>query len=266
MGVAIDTVHGFATNPGATITACTVSPGDSFTVRNAKYSSPVFLEGLWRGGATAGVARLRSPLLHDNLQALRFRGLAADASRLTPYDFAQPLEPQDNLTVEVSGGAAESDDVTYSVWYGDLPGSAAILKTPGDVLGSVEQYLGNEVAVTSSATIGTWVDTAVNATNDTLKGNRYYAVLGFLSDTLLSAIAIKGPATNNFRVGGGGATQRIETRDFFVREAEKTGRPHIPVFNSADKTGTFVSVVDKAASVSANVTLILGLLPASWQP
>lgn len=266
MGIAIDTIHGFATNPGATITACTVAPGDSFTVRNARDGSPVFIEGIYRGGGTAGVARVRSPLLHDNLQALRFRGLAASCERLTPYAFAQPVEPQDNLTVEVSGGAAESDDVTVQLWYGDMPGSSAILKMPGDVLGSVEQYLGNEVAVTSSATIGTWVDTAINATNDTLKGNRYYAVLGYETDTLLSAIAVKGPSTNNLRVGGGGATQRVETRDLFVRLSEATGRPHIPVINSADKTGTFVSVADKGASTAANVSLILALMPLSWQP
>lgn len=266
MGVAVDTIVGFATNPGAGPVAATVSPGDSFTVRNAKYTSPVFLEHISRNGATAGLVRVRSPLLHDNLQAIRLRGLAGSSERLTPFEFSQPLEPQDNLTVEIGGGAAESDTITLGVWYGDLPGSSAILKMPGDVLGSVEQILGNETAVVASATIGTWVDTAVNASFDTLKGNRYYAVLGYETDTVLSAIAVKGPATNNFRVGGGGPTQRVETRDFFVNLSTKTGRPHIPVFNSADKSGTFVSVADKAAATAANVTLILGLMPASWQP
>jgi hypothetical protein len=266
MGVAIDTIHSFVANPGAGGANTAASPGDSLTVRNAKYTAPVFLEGIWRDGTAAGVVKVTSPLLHDNLQAIRLRGLAADSSRLTPWEFAQPVEPQDNLTVNVTGGAAETDGALLQFWYGDLPGSAAILKMPGDILGNVEQFLGQEVAVTASATIGTWVDTAINATFDTLKGNRYYAVLGFLTDTLLSGVAVKGPATNNFRVGAGGSTIRVETKDIFLRMSEKTGRPHIPVFNSADKAGTFVSVVDKAASTTANINLMLALLPASWTP
>lgn len=266
MGVAVDTIVGSATNPGATVTAVTFATGDSGAVRNSTEVAPTLLEGIWRNGAAAGVVRVRSPLLHDFAQALRFRGLAANADRLTAHDFAQVVRPQDTLTVEVTGGAAEVDSAALQIWYGDLPGASAILKMPGDIMGSIEQYIGQEVATTSGAAAGGWGDTAVNATFDNFKANRWYAVIGYETDAKVTAIALKGPDTSNLRVGGPGSTTRQETRDYFARLSEKTGRPHIPVFNSANKSGTFVSTNDVGAATTANVTLICALLSPSWAP
>ena len=266
MGLAIDTIHGTVTNAGATITAVTMGSGDSATVRNFRPGSKAYLECAYRNGASAGILRVRSPLLHDAVNGIRLRGLAGSALDLIGFEPEQPVEPQDNLTIELTGGGAESDSALLQLWYEDLPGSSAILKMPDEVLPLAEHILGQEVAVTSSATIGNWVDTAINATIDTLKGNRYYAVLGLETDTLLSGMAVKGPATNNFRVGMGGDTSRIDTRNRFVTLSRLSGRPHIPVFNSADKTGTFISVCDKAASTAANINAVLALLPEKWQP
>lgn len=264
--VAVDTIHGTATNPGATITAVTMATGDSATVRNGRDGSRIYLESVFRNGASAGLVRVRSPLLHDNAQAIRLRGLAASALDLLGFEPEQPLEPQDNLTIEITGGAAESDSALLQLWYEDLPGAQAILKMPEDVLPYTEQLLGCEVATTSPATIGAWADTAINASFDTFKGNRWYAVLGLETDTLISGMAVKGPGTANLRVGMGGDTNRIDTRNRFVQLSRLSGRPHIPIINSADKASTFISTCDKAASTAANVTAILALMPASWNP
>ena len=266
MGLAIDTIVGSATNPGAGPAALVAATGDTFVVRNGRDAGQIYLEGLWRKGAAAGFVRVRSPLLHDFAQGIRFRGLAGGTDRLSPWDFAQQVEPQDALTFEISGGAAEVDSGAMQLWYSDLPGTAGIIKMPGDIMGSVEQLLGQEVATTSGAAAGGWGDTAVNATFDNFKANRWYAVLGYETDAAVTAVAVKGADTGNLRVGGPGSTLRNETRQYFAELCEWTGRPHIPVFNSANKGATFVSTNDTGAATTANVTLILALLSANWTP
>jgi len=50
---------------------------------------------------------------------------------------AQPLEPTDQLTVEMSGGAAETDIVGLINYYTDLPGASARLHSWGDISGNM---------------------------------------------------------------------------------------------------------------------------------
>jgi hypothetical protein len=131
---------------------------------------------------------------------------------------------------------------------------------PGDISGRVRNIVGLEVDVVTSATIGTWVDTVITATEDVLHANTDYAVLGYVLDASLAAIALRGPDTSNLRVGGPGMTSPYFTGQHFVKLSERTGLPHIPIINSANKGGTYVSCVDYHASQSARVTLIMAEL------
>ena len=91
---------------------------------------------------------------------------------------------------------------------------------------------------------------------DLLKANTDYALVGYMSNTALAVVGIKGSDTGNLRICGPGSTQEFPTTDFFGYMGDKTGRPYIPVINAANVNNTFVSVAAATASVAAVVELI----------
>lgn len=261
MGYALELIGFFTTNPGATITAATPSPGDSFTVRNFNAQTAATLESLWADQATAGILRIRSPRLHDNLQNLRFNVVAATPQPLVPDWMSQTLYPQDLLVVEQTGGGAETETGAMEIFYADLPGTQARLFAWNEIVGRIRNYVSVVNAITTSATIGTWAPgQALNATFDTLKANVDYAVLGYDTDASVTAVAMRGIDTGNLRVGGPGSNARFETRDWFVRQSARDGRPMIPVINAANKGSIVVDAIDNAASTAVNVNWILAEL------
>lgn len=261
MGLALDTIGGFATNPGGTLTAITTSTGDSLTVRSFQFANPAYLEEIFRQGAAAGVVRVRSPRLHDNVQGIRLRALAADPSPLLGREMQQLLYPQDQLIVEITGGGAETDVVALLNYYADLPGVNAQLQSWAQVKPQIVNLVGQEVAVTTNATAGQWASAAINSAFDNLKANTPYAVLGYEVDTAVCAVGVQGPDLGNLTASGPGTTTRIETRDWFCKLSDDTGLPMVPVFNSANKGSTLVRLLSSATGQATNVNLILGQLP-----
>ena len=255
-GPAMDLQAGYATNPSAVNTVLTNPAGDTFVVRNFPQPGGAWLEQMIRAGAAAGVMRVRSPLIHDVSQGIRVAIPAGASPNVIYQGICQPLQPQDSLIVDTTGGASETDVCVIGTYYSALPGASARLYDYPTIQGSVVNIEAIQVAVTSSATIGAWTSALINVTQDTTRANTDYAVLGYETDTALAAIAIYGPDTANLRCGGPGFVQPLETRDYFVRMSRLTGRPHIPVFNSANKGSTNVAVIANTASVAANVTLI----------
>lgn len=261
MGKGFEVLAGRVTNPGATITALTANTGDSFQVKNFALADYAYLENLWAEEASAGVLRIISPRLHDNVQGLRFRAAANDPAPLIGYRPEQRLYAQDILSVALSGGGAETDNGFLLVYYPDLPGIDQQLMTWDETEPRIVNLLGQETQTTTSATAGDWSGgTAINATFDNLKANTFYAILGYEADTRLGAVAYRGPDVGNIRVGGPGSLTRLETREWFVNLSVMTGRPHIPVINSANKAATFLFVCDPAVSATVNVVANLAEL------
>src|SRR4051812_16621061 len=95
MPPALDTVTSTGTAIGAALAATTINAGDSFTVKNAALSSDVFLLNFWVDAQLAGIARLRSPKLHDNTDAIRTRTRVNCLEPLLPWGVPQRLIPQD---------------------------------------------------------------------------------------------------------------------------------------------------------------------------
>jgi hypothetical protein len=256
MGLACEVIAGRTTNPGATLTALTVNTNNSFTVRNYPTSAPAYLDQAWAKEATPGVFRVRSPRLHDQVQGIRMQVGDTTARLLLSSYGDQKLYPSDTLTVELSGGGAETDAGYFNVYYSDLPGIAARLAMWSEIGPRIANLVGVEVDATTSATAGDWSGgTAINATFDNLKANTDYAILGYTVATACGAVAIVGTDTGNLRIGGPGNLDQLVTRDFFVRMAENTGRAYIPVINSNNRGGTLVTVSDPAASTAIHVSL-----------
>lgn len=260
MGVAIDTVAFYAVNPGAGPTVATLAPGDSATIRANNPSGSILLDDLFRQGAAEGYVRVRSPRLHDNVRGIMITPSETPVAAGLPWDIGQPLFPQDTLVVEQSGGTAETDVGAFVVWYSDLAGSEARLHMPGDVLPLVEHFVYVEVDFNTAATAGQWQDTAINTTEDLLKANRDYAVLGYITDVAVNAMGIKGTDTGNYRITGPGVLRSEVTSRWFLWQAEKNNRPYIPVINSANKANTFLSCQAASAGAAVKGQLALALL------
>lgn len=260
MGLAIDTVAFSATNPGAGPAAVAAATGDSLIVKSADMQNPIWLENLVRLGATAGFLQVRSPRMHDFAHGIRVRSLASSSRPLLGPAPQQRLYPSDQLTVEISGGAAEVDGGAMILYYTSLDGVAASLQTWDAISPRIVNLVGNEVACVTSGTAFAWTDTALNATFDVLKADAKYAVLGYLTDTEVNAVGIKGADTGNLRVGGPGTSERVYTEEWYIDNARESGRPWIPVISGTNKATTFVSVSHSALAATVNVSLILAEL------
>lgn len=264
MGIALETITGRVVNPSTTPSALTANSGDTFTVRSFQFQAGAFLEDIAALGATAGIIRVRSPRLHDNVQGIRLRTVAAEVRGLLPDSAMQRLYPQDQLVVEMTGGASETDVGVLQVYYADLPGTDARLAMWEQVKPRIENLLSVEVAIAAAGTTGDWsAGTAIDTTFDLLKANVDYAVLGYESPAIVAAVALQGPDTGNLRIGGPGTTEAIETRDYFVRQARLHQTPHIPIVNAANKGATLAYQCDNGSGSTLNVSFVLAQLSAA---
>lgn len=259
---AMQVLNGFAVNPGATITALTPCTGDSYTVRNTPQGSDIEILDAWAFTTSNLLFRYRSPLLHDAVQNARLKPTASQATPLLSGYATQKLQPQDNLTVEITGGSSETDIGSLLVYYDNLPGTNARLHSWEEVKPLVTELTTIEVDVTSNATAGQYsAAVAANATFDTLKRNIDYAILGYECPINGCSLGITGVDTGNLRVGGPLTTLSFLTRGWFVDLSAKTGKPCIPVINSANIAGVNIDVVAAAASTSFPIGLVLAQLP-----
>lgn len=261
MGRALEVVTGRVLNPGATITALTANTGNTFAIRAFPDSARAFMEGLWGHNATAGVIRVRSPRMHDFTQGIRYANAAGVVRNLLTDYSEQRLFPTDTLTFEQSGGGAETDSAAFLVYYSDLGGADAKLAMWDAIKPAIVNLLTVTVNVTGPATAGDWsAGNALTGISDLLKADTFYAVLGYTTDTLCTAVAIQGPDTANYRAGGPGPVEPIETRDWFVSMSEAHKTPHIPVINSQNDGNTLVSVCRNTAAGTIVVDLSLAEL------
>lgn len=267
MGAAIDTIVGKATNPGSTFTAVTMNSGDSASVRSFPSTAKAALHFVSRQGTTAGAVRIRSPRLHDATRGLTYLpGETPTSTNLLPPQIGQPVYPVDALIIELTGGTAETDACALGFYYDDLPGSAAILRDVATIQSMLVNVKVAEVDVTQGATAFAWVDTAINATEDLLKANTYYAVLGYDVDTVALTIGFKGPETGNYRCAGPAPTLTLSTTDYFTRMSYEHGKPYVPVFNSNNRAGYSVSLAGLATGGTTKVSVILAQLDPSFAP
>jgi len=262
MGKALQVLTGRVTNPSTTLTAVTVNTGDSFTVRSFPFGSKAYILDAWALGATAGAIRIRSPRLHDFAQAIRLRYPASFSNPLAVLLPNQPLYPQDVLTVEQSGGGAETDALSFLVYYEDLPGVDARLVRYADIAGRIRNVVAEEQNVTTGATAGQYsASQALNANFDILKRNVDYAILGAITDTRIVSIGVTGPDTGNLRVGIPGEPSNTDILSGYLRFlSERADKPCIPVINAANVGATTVDVAAIVTSTAINVSIVLAEL------
>jgi len=263
MGRALQVITGFVTAPGATLTAWTLGSGDSLTIRSTAIDSPIHLLQVWADNQVAGVLRIRSPRLHDNVQGIRLDVTGSDVSPLLPTGVMQRLITQDTLVAEQSGSATAGDIETGAllVMYENLPGVDARLASWEQVKPLIKHILTVENTLALGTAGGYSGEEAIDAEFDLLKANTDYALLGYLVDVECAVVGWRGIDTGNLRVGGPGSeTLRNTTSEWFIRLNRLTGLPTIPVFNSANKSGILIDGAQDENGIDVTVTTILAEL------
>lgn len=263
MPPALDTVTSQGTAIGAALLPTTIAAGDSFTIKNAALTSEVSLLPFWTHSLVAGMARIRSPKMHDNVEGLRARTLIATLDPLMPLGTKQKMYPQDTMIVELAGSAVAGniESVVQMVYYADLPGQAGRFITHDQLNQRLKNIIGNRIAITLGTTVGYNGGRAINGDVDQLHANVDYAVLGFTTDIDTAAICLRGPDTGNLRVSAPGATKLWQLTDrWFVKLSDEYKLPLIPVINSANKGATLIDAVNNQAGGTANVTVFLAEL------
>lgn len=265
MGVAVDTIGSFVTagttNP-TSLKSVTLSTGDSAQIRSFPATNQAWIEQLIYQGAAKGKNRVISPLMHDNVTGLTFATADTDTHYQMGNYVQQQVYPTDTLALYSSAAANASGILATSIYYQNLPSSNARLANWGDISGFIKNIKGLEIDVTSSGTVGTWQDTAINTTDKQLHANTDYAVLGYDCDTALACIGVKGNETGNLRNCGPGPATSWDIPNHYALMGQLTGRPHIPVFNSNNQNAYYVSCLANTTSVASKIYLIVAELSA----
>lgn len=251
MGVAIDTITAFEDGiTGGAFEALAAGADDSLTLRFLDANADIRLLEAWGGNnATKCDFSIRSPLLHDNTRGIRFAHMfnptasGADGNPqmyMSPYEF-QKYRPSDTLTVEVNGTA--SDDVTFTqLVYYEGPGVPDTrLIGYEECMSRAVNLLGIRVSPSPHATTSTYgTSEAINADDDRLKANTWYALIGATTDLPFTTLTIKGPETMNLRVPMPGHWNEQLTAGWFLELARRFQKRMIPTFNANNKANIFL--------------------------
>lgn len=264
MPLAIDTVlvdvHNTSTN-AAGLTNATAAPGDSLSIRSFKDGGKCTLENVYLQGASAPRrVRILSPRLHDNVTGVSFQALENPTEFLLAAKVEQLMYSADQLVVQLDAAASSDTIAALSLYYTDAPGLSADLRTYDQIKNRIIDIKPVEVDCTASGTIGQWSDTLITNTENQLKADYEYAVLGFEGSAAFCTVGIKGPCTSNLRVCIPGASPTLRLSDYFIYQSEVSNRPYIPVINANDRGATYISVASATASAADNVFAILARL------
>ena len=263
MGLALDLQAYTSTSTGAgTFVAATNFTGGIGNVRNFAPTDSAQLIEFGRKGATVGTARIRSALFHDDVQGIRVRALAADPTSHIPHWQPNLMFAQDNYLIDGDGTNTEVEAYAASIFYSNLPGAAARLHSPADVLPLIDLVTVQQVTISAVAPPA-FATGALTALFNVLKANRDYAVLGYQSDVALLGVGLQGADTGNLIAGGTCEADIFKTRDKFVRMSYELDLPLIPVINAANAPSTNVVVFNDVVAASANISFILGLLKSN---
>lgn len=260
MGRAIETLGFKVTNPSSTFTAVTMATGDSNVVRQFTKTTRAYIEHITRQGATSGAWRVISSTLHDNVTGLTYTFAETPSSIAMPDFIGEPVQPGDTLTIQGTGGTAETEVGSITISYEDVLGLDAKLYMWDDIRPNIEHLKPFEVDVSIGGTAGVWTNALLNATDKQAKADRKYAILGWTSDTALDAVTFVGGETGNVRIGGPGPTAMDVTAFWFILESNRFGVGHIPVISANNFGNTNCAILTTATSGTAKVTVQAALL------
>lgn len=260
MGIALELLSFNDTDAPTAFAAMGNNTGNSNIIRAASATSKVHLLTAW-GNATGQAinVRARSPLLHDNQQGLRFHIQVDNVNCLLDPKMPTRLYTQDTLLIEsqsiVADAATNVHMFSMLVFYEDLPGISANLVSPEYLMSKRETTMASENTLATTTTGDYGGEEAITIELNQFKANTWYALSGYTCDVNAGTIRYRGVDTGNLGVGGpANADDGFFTMNFFVWLAERSGKPCIPVFNSANAGAVLIDATQDEGGVDVLVT------------
>ncbi len=270
MGTILDDITAFKNSlTGGAFETIAAATGESLSIRWLGAGTQVDLLDAWGGdSATKCQFSVRSPLLHDNVRGMRFAHMfnptlsGADGAPqvyMAPY-WKQPYQPTDTLIVEANGTASDRVVFTQLLKYDSPEVQGARLITYAEAEARLRNVVGILVAPTGGATGDYGATVALNSSDDRLKANTDYALLGATSDLPFTTVGIFGPDTANYTIPMPGSWQLDIQAGYFYEMSRRWSQPLIPVLNSNNKGVTFVKLADVGGAIAPNIVLQLAEL------
>ena len=242
----------------------TAQVGQSLNVRALGAGSNATIEALWTHSSAAGQTRIRSPRLHDDVVGTGGFHYLNNASPILNEYYAQTVYSQDTLIAEdywVVAPGAVAQQAAFNVYYDDLPGVSANIKSWAEVAPLIQSYFTVYVAPISAGAITSWgAGVAINSSQDVFKANSWYALIGYNTNVIFTAMSILGTDLGNLQYGGPGSVDPLITNRWFPFMENTSGKPSIPVINSQNKGATLVQVMDTTLTTTFYVGLIFAYL------
>jgi hypothetical protein len=169
------------------------------------------------------------------------------------------------LELNTAAGAGVIEQAAMLIYYNNLPGIAARFISRADLLNRTMNVWTTEISIAPGAAGGYSGQVAINSAFDNFKANTDYALLGYTVDTPCTAVRFLGPDFGQLGIGGPGIINaaagigdlRWVTERWFMNLTEELGINLIPVFNSANKFGTLVDVMQDNGGAAVVVTALL---------
>lgn len=245
-GQALELIGAAGTAITNVLSALAAVTGDSLAVRSSPTEKLTRLVQLWTDVQLAGTVRVKSPRMHDNVQAIRFDTIASDLYPLLPMGISQRVYPNDVLSVDLAGSST-AGDIEYALLmllYEDLGGANAHFIGEEELMRRAINISSVENTIATGATAAWAGSEAINVEFDQFHAGGQYALVGYVVDTEAPAIAWRGPDTSNYRVGGPGIeTDRSITTEWFLKLTRAFKVPLIPVFSAENKAGTAIDAL-----------------------
>lgn len=243
----------------------TANSGDSLSVANFNAGGARVLEA-WAID-NASVAELswvytRPEATHDQQRGLRvmipgttYGAVAArGALNVLPGADVINLFKSDAATINISGTASDNVVMSFVTEYDDLPGASAIFLNPGQLQALHKSSVGIRCDAVASGTAGAYGATrAINADDDRLHANTWYALLGWSTQIAVTTVSLIGPDWGGQRIGGPAGVLQQSSNTWFLDQSLKWNKALIPCFNSNNKGNILVQVADDATSTSPKI-------------
>lgn len=251
---------------GGAFEALAPGTGDSATFFNVPQGSPAYLGEVWAvDDASPCEISMTASRFHDQVFGIRMEVVDGSttapvnqAQLVSPAGLDQPIFPSDVLSVQANGTAADNVNVTFVLYYQDIPGVDANLVTFSEVQSRLKNLVGIHTTLTPGA--GDWgASVALNAADNRLHANTYYAVVGFTAAAPLAAVSIQGIDTGNLRVGGPVVADPKHDAYLFADFARSYNAPLIPVINSNNAGSINLQSADPAAGATAVDVMLVEL-------
>lgn len=267
MGAALQVLNAYSTSlTGGAFEALTAATGDSFTFQTVPSNPAGWLAEIW-GANNAHVCEysLTASRFHDQTYGIRTASLAASSLapsgtpvNLSPLGFDQPIYPADVLSPKVNGTSTDKVNMSFIVYYPDLPGVDFHGVTSDYVRGNMQNLVGVNVQPTSGA--GNWGNSVVlNSQTNLLHAGKQYAVLGFTAQQAIQVVGLQGIDTGNLRVGGPVTGDPKTDAYMFARLADNYGAPLIPVIQ-ANNAGAINIYAANFSSAATSIDVLLAEL------